>query len=334
MTVGRAVWPDQLDATERALLSPGLPPNLDRRPDVLVVGGGIVGCATAAACVQAGLGSVGLIERDALGAGASGGAAGLLQPEAHDGVDPPKFVAFMRQSLAAWRDLQASWPGGVGFVETDWKGHPQGRVNPLRAIARLAAGLPCIATGVTLTGFSDGVVHTSEGDFHPKTVVFATGNPPPVQSLNVPAFEVRGHMLCSQPTALSRPDALIDLVTMLEDGRLLMGGTLDVGDAERVVRPEITARMWQEIVSAWPEAATSSIEYAWACFRPAHPDHLPVIDRLPGTDNAWFTSGHYKTGILLAPATAHALAMWLKTGARPTEVEPFGLARLSQLKTQ
>jgi glycine oxidase len=328
MTVGLAVWPDQLDATERALLRPGVPAYLERSPDVLVVGGGIVGCATAAACVQAHLGSVVLIEREALGAGASGGAAGLLQPEAHVGVDPPEFVAFMRQSLAAWRDLDATWPGGVGLVSSDWKGHAQGRVNPLRAIARLAAALPCVATGIAVTGISDGVVRTSAGDFHPRTVVFATGNPPPIEHLDVPAFEVRGHMLCSAPTALSRPAALTDVVTVIEDGRLLMGGTLDLGDDERIVRPEISARMWQDLVAAWPEAATTAPQYTWACFRPAHPDHLPIIDRVPGLSNAWFTSGHYKTGILCAPGTARALTDWIRTGKRPSAVEPFDVARL------
>jgi glycine/D-amino acid oxidase-like deaminating enzyme len=335
MTVGHAVWPDQLDAVESARLRPGIPAELNRSPDVLVVGGGIVGCATAAACMQAGLGSVVLLERETLGAGASGGAAGLLQPEAHDGIDPPEFVDFMRRSLAAWRDLDTSWPGGVGLLPTDWKGHAQARVNPLRAIAHLAAGFST-ATGVDVSGVtsSRGVVravHTSIGDFLPGRVVFATGLPPRLDGLELPASEVKGHILCSAPTDLVRPDALTDMVTVIEDGRLLMGGTLDVDDHERIVRPEVADRMWAELVSAWPTAASAQIEYRWACFRPAHPDHLPVIDRVPGLDNAWLTSGHYKTGILLAPGTGRALATWMASGSRPAEVEPFALARLVRL---
>jgi glycine/D-amino acid oxidase-like deaminating enzyme len=70
------------------------------------------------------------------------------------------------------------------------------------------------------------------------------------------------------------------------------------------------------------------VDYTWACFRPAHPDHLPIVDRLPGFDNVWMTTGHYKTGILLAPGTANALVTWMQTGRRPVEVEPFGLARV------
>jgi glycine/D-amino acid oxidase-like deaminating enzyme len=334
MTVGRAIWPDQLEPSERARLSPGLPSDLDRAPNVLVVGGGIVGCATAAACVQAGLGSVVLIERDTLGAGASGGAAGLLQPEGHVGVDPPLFVDFMRLSLQAWRELEVDWPGGVGLLPLERGGLPQARVNPLRAIVRLAAGLPSVVTGVAVSGVRSiegriETVQTTVGEFHPNRVVFATGIPPRISGLDVPAFEVKGHMLCSAATGLKPPQELADLATVIEDGRLLMGGTLDVDDETRVVRPEVTARMWSELVAAWPLAGDLAVEYTWACFRPAHADHLPVIDRVPGLSNAWLTSGHYKTGILAAPATGRALAAWLTSGSPPSEVAPFALSRLA-----
>ena len=337
MTVGHAVWPDQLDDAERAQLRPGIPEKLERAPDVLVVGGGMLGCATAAACVRAGLGSVVLLERDALGAGASGGAAGLLMPESHDGMDAPELVDLGRSSLAAWRELEGSWPGGVSLLPYDWHGYPQARVNPLRALAKFAAGLPCVATGVAVHGVTlddrhvAREVHTSGGTFRPRNVVFATGLPPRVDGLSndIPAHEVKGHIMATAPTSLMPPPSLADSVRKIEEGRLLMGGTLEPRETDRTVRPEIIESMWSEVVAEWPAAAGMKIDYRWACFRPAHADLMPVIDRVPGVANAWMTSGHYKTGILMAPATGRAIAQWIASGAPPEEVKPFALARLA-----
>jgi glycine/D-amino acid oxidase-like deaminating enzyme len=76
-----------------------------------------------------------------------------------------------------------------------------------------------------------------------------------------------------------------------------------------------------------PEAASLRVTNQWCCFRPHHPDSLPVLDRVPGLRNAWLTSGHYKTGILMAPVTGHILATWLASGEQPAEALRLSLDR-------
>src|SRR5690242_9845014 len=122
MVAETPIWRDRLTAEERAQLGRGAGTISQSRPDVLVVGGGIAGVATAAACHQAGLGSVLLIEAGHLGSGATGGAAGLLTPEIHEWSDPEPFVDLARASLGQWAELEQSWPGGVGLVDVDWIG--------------------------------------------------------------------------------------------------------------------------------------------------------------------------------------------------------------------
>src|SRR5438046_753905 len=114
------LWPDQLTDAEHVALVPGIPDNLERRPDILVVGGGVIGVATAVACQRAGLGSVLLIERECLGAGATGGAGGLMMSESRLAIDPPFVVDFQRSSLALWWGLEESFPGGVGVSGVTW----------------------------------------------------------------------------------------------------------------------------------------------------------------------------------------------------------------------
>src|SRR4029450_1638049 len=60
------------DPGDRAALDPGIPDDLDRRPDVLVVGGGVIGLATAVFCRRAGVGRGPGIGAGRPGAGACG----------------------------------------------------------------------------------------------------------------------------------------------------------------------------------------------------------------------------------------------------------------------
>src|SRR5689334_13604447 len=115
MKLGR-YWPEELTPEEHAALDPGLPDDLDRSPDVLIIGGGVVGLATAVACQKAGLGSVVLIERERLGSGATDGAGGLLSADTLAGTYPPHYVALGRASIGLWWELQENWPGGVGIT--------------------------------------------------------------------------------------------------------------------------------------------------------------------------------------------------------------------------
>jgi glycine/D-amino acid oxidase-like deaminating enzyme len=109
------LWSATLDPADHAVLDPGTPGDLDRHPDVLVVGGGVIGLATALFCHRAGLGRVLVIEAQHLAAAASGGAGGALVPELHQLSDPPAFVALARASLAIYRRLDQEWDGALAL---------------------------------------------------------------------------------------------------------------------------------------------------------------------------------------------------------------------------
>ena len=214
----------------------------------------------------------------------------------------------------------------------------QARVNPLRAVARLAAGLPCVATGVaatavTIRGRRLVTVSTSAGDIAPGAVVFATGQPPVLDGLplSIPSDRVKGHLLVTEPTPVRLPGIVAPVATQLEDGRLLVGGTFDIGDEDPAVQPDVIESIMDGLVAALPATKGLGIAYQWCCFRPRHPDRRPVIDRVPGLDNAWLTSGHFRTGILNAPATAAVLARWISAGQPPAEPGTWSATRFSRL---
>ena len=90
---------------------------------------------------------------------------------------------------------------------------------------------------------------------------------------------------------------------------------------------DVVANIRDDLETAIPAVGRAPITHAWCCFRPAHPDELPVVDRVPRLANAWLTSGHFRTGILMAPATGRALARWIESGDQAEEVHGLGLTR-------
>ncbi|HEV3069599.1 MAG TPA: FAD-binding oxidoreductase [Streptosporangiaceae bacterium] len=377
MVAETPIWRDRLTAAERAQLGRGAGTISLSRPDILVVGGGIVGVATAAACHDAGLGSVLLIEAGRLGSGATGGAAGLLTPEIHEWSDPEPFVDLARTSLELWGELEQTWPDGVGLIELDWIGlapdpdgfaphqrpavewldhdrvadlvpglarpmagaliRRQARVNPLRSLSRLAAVLPAVATGtaatsVTTEGGRVTKVTTTAGDIYPGVVVFATGLPPLLDGLplDLPASRVKGHLLVTEPSPVRLPGTVAPVATQLEDGRLLVGGTFDMGDETPAVRQDVIDSILEALYATLPTVRGLAAAYQWYCFRPRHPDGLPVIDKVPGLDNAWLTSGHFRTGILMAPVTAATITRWISAGEPPAEAAAWSIDRFTE----
>jgi glycine oxidase len=375
-----AIWRDSAGDDVLAALGAGVPRDLDRRPDVLVVGGGVVGLATAALCKRAGLGRVVLIERDTLASGASGGAAAMLTPEAHAWTDPQPFVDLARSSLVLLRALDAEWNGALGVEPVDWlvalpqaipldtdlgplvdmldpdRAHEaepelgslpgallireQGRVHPLRLAAALAARAGTVATGIEMLGIEVGgdrvtTVRTSHGRIHPGAVVLATGLAPLLVELRdvaVPQRWVKGHLLATEPAPFRLRTAVAaveGLVGQFPGGEVMAGGTLDEDD-DPIVRDDVIAEIRAALAQLLPRTAELATGYAWCCFRPATSDRQPVIDRVPGIENAWVTCGHFRTGILMAAATGDTISRWISTGRRPTEIEAFGLARFGE----
>jgi glycine/D-amino acid oxidase-like deaminating enzyme len=164
-------------------------------------------------------------------------------------------------------------------------------------------------------------------------VVFATGRPPMLDGLpiDIPSDRVKGHLLVTEPTSLRLPGIVAPLATPIENGKLLAGGTFDIGDETPVVQPEVIESIMDGLVAAVPELSGVGVSHQWCCFRPRHPDRRPVIDRVPGLANAWLTSGHFRTGILNAPVTAAVLARWIVTGQPPAEAGTWSATRFGGL---
>ena len=121
------------------------------------------------------------------------------------------------------------------------------------------------------------------------------------------------------------------------DGRVTVGATIErVGFDVQVDEDAIAGlvRAAQELV---PELEGLEPLKSWAGLRPGTPDGLPVMgraaDEMSDEGRRWFATGHYRDGILLAPATARVMAQAMAGELTEEALEAFAVERFAMAKS-
>jgi glycine/D-amino acid oxidase-like deaminating enzyme len=90
-----------------------------------------------------------------------------------------------------------------------------------------------------------------------------------------------------------------------------VGATVEFPNPEGNPLPpdaELLAAVKQQAISYCPELANATITRTWSGLRPRPENRpAPIIEKLPGFSNILLATGHYRNGVLLAPATAIAI---------------------------
>jgi glycine oxidase len=362
--------------------------------DIVVIGGGIHGCAAALRLAQAGA-RVTVLERSVPGAEASSAAGGILSPgvEAQHGGPLlalaqdsmrrwPAFAAeltaatgidlayrtngtlrivFGESEAAVWR---ADLPRLVGLgVATEWlDGAALRALEPalaagasggflfrdeacldpkplLRALAAAAAG-----AGVRfLTG--PGAAHRGRerarrrrrsrlGTPGAGAVLLAAGAwAGLVEGSGLPlgaVRPVRGQMVVLE----ARPELVSRVVFSPKgylvprpDGRILCGSTMEEAGFEKVVTASGMLTLLGMAIETAPELAAAPVLESWSNFRPATADGLPILGpgAIPGL---FYSTGHHRHGILLAPASADLVAAAVLGATPALDLAPYSAVRL------
>jgi glycine/D-amino acid oxidase-like deaminating enzyme len=93
-------------------------------------------------------------------------------------------------------------------------------------------------------------------------------------------------------------------------GDYWVGATVEfpAGGGEPVADAKLLDAVMEKIISFCPILAEATVIEKWSGLRPRpEKQAAPVIGRLPGYSNVLLATGHYRNGILLAPATAQAI---------------------------
>jgi glycine oxidase len=109
-------------------------------------------------------------------------------------------------------------------------------------------------------------------------------------------------------------------------GLVAVGATVEEAGFDKTASAETAKRLHFAAAKIVPSLAQARIHETWAGLRPASPDDLPVIG--PTSLRGYFIAGgHYRNGILLAPATAHVLAQLVAGDECTVDLAPFSPRR-------
>lgn len=173
-------------------------------------------------------------------------------------------------------------------------------------------------TEVTELVASGGRIHrvvTNRGDYSGGTVVVCAGAwSGQLLSGLAPAPEiepVRGQMLLYRtPPGSIRRMVLEDSRYIIPrlDGRVLFGSTLEHTGFDKSITDAARDELHALAIHRFPLLAECELERHWAGLRPGSPNGIPYIGRHPELHNLYVNAGHFRNGIVLAPASARLLA--------------------------
>ncbi|WP_030948854.1 NAD(P)/FAD-dependent oxidoreductase [Streptomyces sp. NRRL S-646] len=223
-------------------------------------------------------------------------------------VDPEAFALGLGQALAAAGVKVHENAEAVGFRTAG------GQVTAVRTdLGEIPCQSVVIAAGMRSSG-----------------LLGALGHPLPLQAGKGYSFSVdldpapRHTLYFGERRAVASPIG----------GTTRIGGTMELSgnnnrlDWRRVVAVALASRHY---LGRWfddPDDLVGLIRDPWVGGRPFLPDGLPVIDRVPGHDNAFVATGHGMLGVTLGPVTGRRLTEYVRTGRRPEALEPFRFDRL------
>lgn len=158
-------------------------------------------------------------------------------------------------------------------------------------------------------------VQTNKGAIEARNVVICAGSWSteliPEMDPASRVYPVKGQMLLFSPVA-KPPKSIVmrgeRYLVPRADGRVLVGSTTEVAGFDKWTDDETLAELRHDAVAIWPGLAGAIVEAQWAGLRPATMDEKPVIGAHREVSGLYINTGHYRSGIVMAPASAKRMA--------------------------
>jgi glycine oxidase len=148
-----------------------------------------------------------------------------------------------------------------------------------------------------------------------------------------PVFPTKGQM------AALRCDVRVERVLWSEriylvprtDGRIIAGATAEHAGFDHRVTAGSIKKILSGAMELVPELENAHVEETWAGLRPDTPDHLPILGPTD-IEGMLIATGHFRSGILLAPITARWIREWVTTQKVSQDWERFSPMRFVEAR--
>lgn len=111
-------------------------------------------------------------------------------------------------------------------------------------------------------------------------------------------------------------------------GQILIGSSRELVGWDASINRDLLGRMLRRAVEFMPALADVPALRTWTGFRPATPDHKPLVGAWPDAPGVWIAAGHEGLGITMALGTGRLLTD-LILGRRPAiDPTPYAPARV------
>ncbi len=151
---------------------------------------------------------------------------------------------------------------------------------------------------------------------------------------------VRGQVLAYAPMAPIFPTAVFTSITETEeywqqtlDGSIVLGGCRalapgrDVDVWEQTPTTEVQQGLEKIFPRLFPQISDLHVTQRWAGLMDFTPDRIPIIDRVPSLEHAWFVGGLSGHGMPFGMLIGQMLAEAVQTGQAPERLWPFRFER-------
>ncbi|MFG0289565.1 MAG: NAD(P)/FAD-dependent oxidoreductase [Rhodopirellula sp. JB044] len=158
----------------------------------------------------------------------------------------------------------------------------------------------------------------------------ATGYITPTAKLQNALIPVRGQILLLHSDHFNAP-AVLNIgnryLVFRGDGHVLVGSCEEEAGFAQQTTAEVIDHLRQFAGHVCSDLADAPEIQRWAGLRPMTFDGFPLIGRQPNSQRVYVASGHYRSGIHLAPATATAMADIIERKSTFMDMSPFSVGK-------